>query len=55
MRNGGPASFSPDGKRLAFVDENRLVLRVIATGKSKSLKTGKFSPTTSTPPVWQPR
>jgi Tol biopolymer transport system component len=55
MRNGGPASFSPDGKRLAFMAENRLVLQVLASGASKSIKTGKFSPTTSTPPVWQPR
>jgi Tol biopolymer transport system component len=55
VRNGGPASFSPDGKRLAFVARNRLVLQVLANGTSKSIKTGRFSPTTSTPPVWQPR
>jgi Tol biopolymer transport system component len=55
VRNGGPASFSPDGKSLAFVARNRLVLQVLANGTSKSLKTGKFSPMTSTPPVWQPR
>jgi Tol biopolymer transport system component len=55
VRNGGPATFSPDGKRLVFVALNRLVLRVLANGASKSIKTGKLSPTTSTPPVWQPR
>jgi Tol biopolymer transport system component len=55
VRNGGPASFSPDGKRLAFAAQNQLVLRALANGASKTLKTGKFSPTTSTPPVWQPR
>jgi Tol biopolymer transport system component len=55
LRNGGPASFSPDGKRLAFVAGERLVLQVVANGTSKSLKTGKFSPTTSSPPVWRPR
>jgi Tol biopolymer transport system component len=55
VRNGGPASFSPDGKRLAFLAENRLVLRALANSTSTSIKTGKFSPTTSTPPVWQPR
>jgi Tol biopolymer transport system component len=55
VRDGGPASFSPDGKRLAFVARDRLVLRVLANGTSKALKTGKVSPTTSTPPVWQPR
>jgi Tol biopolymer transport system component len=52
--NGGPASFSPDGKRIAFVAENRLVLRVVASGASKSIETGKYSPTTGSPPVWQP-
>jgi Tol biopolymer transport system component len=54
VRDGGPASFSPDGKRLAFVAKDRLVVRVLAGGASTSIKTGKFSPTTSTPPVWQP-
>ena len=39
--NGGPASFSPDGKRLAFVAQNRLVLQSLANGTSKSIKTGK--------------
>jgi hypothetical protein len=55
VRNGGPASFSPNGKSLAFVVQNRLVLRVLSNGASKSIKTGKLSPTTSAPPVWQPR
>jgi Tol biopolymer transport system component len=53
--NGGPASFSPDGKRLVFVSQNRLALQTVASGTSKSIKTGKFAPTASTPPVWQPR
>ena len=34
VRDAGPASFSPDGKRLAFVAENQLVLRALANGKS---------------------
>jgi Tol biopolymer transport system component len=55
VRNGGPASFSPDGKRIVFVAQKRLVLRVLASGASTSLKPGKLSPTTSSPPVWQPR
>jgi Tol biopolymer transport system component len=55
VRDGGPASFSPDGKRLAYVVGNRLVLRTLGKGTLASIKTGKISPTTSTPPVWQPR
>jgi Tol biopolymer transport system component len=55
VRNGGPASFSPNGKSLAFVVESHLVLQVLASGSSKAIKTGTLAPTTSTPPVWQPR
>jgi Tol biopolymer transport system component len=53
--NGGPASFSPDGRRLAFVAKGRIVLRVIATGASTTISTGKFALGTGSPPVWQPR
>jgi Tol biopolymer transport system component len=55
LLNGGPASFSPDGKRIAFVDQNRLVLQALPKGAEKSIKTGKLSLTTGSPPVWQPR
>jgi hypothetical protein len=55
VRNGGPASYSSNGKSLAFVVQDRLVLRVVASGTSRSIKPGKLAPTTSTPPVWQPR
>jgi Tol biopolymer transport system component len=55
VRNAGPASFSPNGKSLAFVVQDRLVLRILANGTSRSIKTGKLTPTTSAPPVWQPR
>ena len=54
-RDAGPASFSPDGKRLAFVAKNRIVLWALANGKSTSIKTGNVIPTVATPPVWQPR
>jgi Tol biopolymer transport system component len=55
-RNTGPATFSPDGKRLAFVASNhRIVLRVLANGKTKAVPTGKITPTTTSPPAWQPR
>jgi TolB protein len=54
-RDTGPASFSPDGKSLVFVARNRLVLSPLGKGKSSSVKTGRVTPTLSTPPVWQPR
>jgi Tol biopolymer transport system component len=55
LLNGGPASFSPDGTRLAFVAEKRLVFRVLASSASKSITTGTIAPTTGSPPAWQPR
>jgi Tol biopolymer transport system component len=55
-RDTGPAAFSPDGKSLAYVSRNhRIVLRLLANGKSKSVATGKVTPTTTSPPAWEPR
>jgi Tol biopolymer transport system component len=55
-RDAGPASFSPDGKRLAFVaGPHQIMLAAVANGTSKRVKIGKLFPTTSSPPVWQPR
>jgi WD40-like Beta Propeller Repeat len=53
--NAGPASFSHDGQSLAFVAKNRLVIRRLKSGTSSSVATGKFAPSTSAPPAWQPR
>jgi len=55
-KDSGPASFSPDGKNLAFVAaRHQIVIWPLATGRSKPVRTGNLSPTTSSPPVWQPR
>jgi Tol biopolymer transport system component len=55
-RDAGPASFSPDGKSLAFVAaRHQIVLWRLANGTSRPVKTGTLSPTTTSPPVWQPR
>ena len=54
-KDAGPASFSPDGKSVAFVAaRHQIVLWLLKNGTSKSVKTGNVSPTTSSPPVWQP-
>jgi Tol biopolymer transport system component len=53
-RDAGPATFSPDGKSLAFVARNRIFLRLLRNGTSRSVPTGKVNPTTSAPPAWQP-
>ena len=55
-RDAGPASFSPDGKSVVFVAPGpQIVLWRLANGTSRSVKTGNLTPTTSSPPVWQPR
>ena len=54
-RDTGPATFSPDGKSLAYVAKNhRIVLRLLAKGTSRFVVTGKITPTTTSPPAWQP-
>ena len=51
----GPASWSPDGKTLAYVAQNKIFLRTVATGTITKLTPGRTHPTSSTPPAWQPR
>jgi hypothetical protein len=56
LKDAGPASFSPDGKSIAYVTgRHQIVLRGLAKGTTKSVKTGKLAPTLSSPPAWQPR
>ncbi|HLX19919.1 MAG TPA: hypothetical protein VKR23_07185 [Gaiellaceae bacterium] len=54
VRDTGPASYSPDGKSLAFVTKKRLELWTLATGKFTSFKAGKLLLANDTPPAWQP-
>jgi Tol biopolymer transport system component len=55
VRDTGPATFSPDGKTLAYVTQkHRIVLRALANGKARSVPTGRITPTTTSPPAWQP-
>jgi hypothetical protein len=55
IKNVGPATFSPDGKQLAFVQRNtKLDLWTLATGKSTSLPLGANYATAAGPPAWQP-
>jgi Tol biopolymer transport system component len=51
----GPAAFSPDGKTLAFVAMNALVLWPLAGGTSTTVQTGAAYPVVAAPPAWQPR
>jgi len=54
VRDAGPATFSRDGKSLLFVNKGRIVFWTLKNGASRSITTGKVSPSTSAPPAWQP-
>jgi Tol biopolymer transport system component len=55
IKNVGPATFSPDGRQLAFVARNsRLQLWTLATGRSKSVSIGANYATVAAAPAWQP-
>jgi WD40 repeat protein len=55
IKNVGPATFSPDGRQLAFVARNsKLQFWTLATGRSKSLSIGANYATVAAAPAWQP-
>jgi Tol biopolymer transport system component len=54
VKDGGPATFSPDGKQLAFVSNGGLTLWSLAAGTPTHVSTGDAYPTVSAPPAWQP-
>jgi len=54
VKDAGPASFSPNGRQLAFVSNGGLVLWSLATSTPQSISTGDVYPTVAAPPAWQP-
>jgi Tol biopolymer transport system component len=54
VKDAGPATFSPDGKQLAFVSNGGLLLWSLAGNTSTAVSTGDAYPTISAPPAWQP-
>jgi Tol biopolymer transport system component len=54
VKDGGPATFSHDGKQLAFVSKGGLLLLPLAGGTPRSISTGDAYPTITAPPAWQP-
>jgi len=55
VKDGGPAGWAPDGKRLVFVYRGGIALWPISGGTPTTLSTGKAIPSADTPPAWQPR
>jgi Tol biopolymer transport system component len=54
-KNVGPATYSLDGKQLAFVSRNtKLDLFTLATGRTRVLRLGANYATVAAPPAWQP-
>jgi hypothetical protein len=53
VKDAGPAAFSPDGHRVAFVAGGSLILHS-ATGKQQTtLATPSVTPQTTGPPAWR--
>lgn len=54
-KNTGPATYSPDGKELAFVSRNtKLEFLTLATGRSRTISIGANYATIAGAPAWQP-
>jgi len=54
VKDAGPATFSPNGKQLAFVSNGGLLLWSLADNKPTAVSTGNAYPTVAAPPAWQP-
>jgi Tol biopolymer transport system component len=55
VNDGGPAGWSADGKRLAFVYRGGLALWPLGSGSRAMLSTGSNVAQADAPPAWQPR
>jgi Tol biopolymer transport system component len=55
VKDGGPAGWSPDGKRLVFVYRRGLALWPVSGSSPTTLSTGTAAPSADAPPAWQPR
>jgi hypothetical protein len=53
VKDAGPAAFSPDGLRLAFVVDGALTLRSVASGVQSAIETARITAVTSTPVAWR--
>ena len=55
LNDTGAAGWSSDGKTLAFVHLDHMKLRIVASGATKTVETGKHIAVGDSPPAWQPR
>ena len=55
VNDTGPAGWSPDGTRLAFIARGALTLYNVANGQRTSISTGENIATGDSSPAWQPK
>jgi len=55
VKDGGPAGWAPDGRRLVFVYRGGLALWPVSGSTPTTLSTGTAVPAADAPPAWQPR
>jgi len=53
VKDAGTATFSPDGKRIAFVAGSALTLRTLATGATVTVPLTGVTPVQQGPPAWR--
>jgi dipeptidyl aminopeptidase/acylaminoacyl peptidase len=53
VKDAGVGAYSRDGKNVAYVIRNQLVIRSLKSGTEKELTTEHVSPTSSAPPAWR--
>lgn len=53
VKDAGAATFSPDGRRLAFVAGGALVVRAVASSQSAPITTTGVTPISQGPPTWR--
>jgi len=52
VKDGGPAGFAPDGKRLVYAVRGKLFIRSVATGATTLVPTRTAVPAYTGPPTW---
>jgi Tol biopolymer transport system component len=55
VNDTGAPGWSADGKTLAYVAQDALTLRTVATGATRTIATGPHIAVGDSPPAWQPR
>jgi Tol biopolymer transport system component len=55
VNDTGPAGWSPDSTKIAFISRGALTLYTVANGQRTSISPGEHIPTGDSSPAWQPK